>query len=83
MIGLNSGLGGGWGGCRFKSGPFLSRKHEQGIKESNVSSSRNNTEHNVKQNIYINMELISLIPHDTEYKNSKNINELINNINYL
>ena len=36
----NSGLGGGGGGGgRFKSGSFLYRKYERGIKESNVSSS--------------------------------------------
>ena len=49
-------------GARFKSGPFLCRKYERGIKESNVSSSRNNIEHNIKQNIYVGMELISLTP---------------------
>ena len=28
-----------WGGGRFKSGPFLYRKNNRGMKESNVSSS--------------------------------------------
>ena len=43
----------------------------------------NNIEHNIKQNIYTEMGLISLMPpcHGTVYKNSKNKNVLINNIN--
>ena len=43
----------------------------------------NNIEHNIKQIIYTGMELISFIAPDTVYKNSKNENVLINNINKL
>ena len=37
-VATNSGYGEGRGGVRFKSGPFLYRKYEHGIKMSNVSS---------------------------------------------
>ena len=43
----------------------------------------NNIDHNLKQNIYTDMEVISLNLHYTEYKNSKNEDVLINNINNL
>ena len=39
-------------GARFKSGPFLYRKYERRV----------NIEHNIKQNIYTGMKVISLIP---------------------
>ena len=40
-----------------------------------------NVEYNIKQNIYTGMEVISLLClHDTQYKNSKNENVLMNNI---
>ena len=37
----------------------------------------NNIEHNIKQNIYTGLEVISLIPPCVVYKNSKNENVLI------
>ena len=43
----------------------------------------NNIEHNIKQNISTGMELISLTPDDTVYKNRKNENTVRNNINNL
>ena len=56
-VATNSGLG----GSRFKSGPFLYCKYERAIKESNLHRF-NSTEHNIKQNIYTGMEVISLMP---------------------
>ena len=43
----------------------------------------NNIEHNKKRYVHAGMEVISLIPHDTVYKNRKNENVLINSINKL
>ena len=42
-----------------------------------------NIEHNIKQNIYTGMEVISLVLPDTVYENSKNGNVLMNNIDNL
>ena len=61
---MDWGAGRGRGGW-FKLGPFLYRKYKRGMKKPNVSSSLhpvNNIEHNIKQNIYTGMEIISLIP---------------------
>ena len=52
----------GWiEGGKFKSGPFLCRKYKRGIKESVFFHRVNTSEHNIKQNIYTDMEVISLI----------------------
>ena len=48
--------GGGGEGGRFKSGSFLYRNYQGGMKVSNVFST------NLKQNIYTGMEVIFLTP---------------------
>ena len=62
---------------RFKSGPFLYCKYECGIFIVII------TEHNIKQNIYTDTEVISVIPRyllylSAVYKNIKSDNVLIN-----
>ena len=47
---------------QFQIGTILYRKYEHGINESNLYSSVNNIEHNIKQNISTAMEVMSLIP---------------------
>ena len=42
-----------------------------------------NVEHNIKQNIYFGMEVISLLLPGYLYENSKNENVLMNNIDNL
>ena len=63
---------------RFKAGPFLYRKCEDSIKSLMFLHHVNNVDRNIKQNIYIGMEV-----QDTVYKSSKNENVLINNTNNL
>ena len=41
----------------------------------------NNIEHNIKLNVYNDMEVISLIPHDIVYKTSTNGNVVTNQHN--
>ena len=57
-VSRNSGLG----GARFKSGPFLYHSDEGDIKSLMFLYHVINIEHNLKQNIYTGMEVISLLP---------------------
>ena len=52
----------GLGGVRFNSGPFLYCKYERGIKSLIFLHRVNNTEHNIKQNNYTGLKVISVIP---------------------
>ena len=46
----------------FNSGPFLYCKYERGIKNLIFLHRVNNTEHNIKQNNYTGLKVISVIP---------------------
>ena len=52
----------GLDGVMFNSGPFLYCKYERGIKNLIFLHRVNNTEHNIKQNNYTGLKVISLIP---------------------
>ena len=60
-VATNNGLSGGRGG-RFRLGPFLYRKCKRGIKVFNVFYCANNKEHNIKQNIFTGIKIISVAP---------------------
>ena len=57
-VATNNGLG----RARFKSGPFLYREYKRVIKVSMFLHRVNNIEHDIKQNIYTDIEVISSIP---------------------
>lgn len=51
----------GLGEAGLKLGSFLHRKYEGGVKDLMVLHHGNNIEHNLKQNKYTDMEVISLV----------------------
>ena len=58
VAGTNIGLG----EAGLKLGSFMYRKSEGGVKDLMVLHHVNNIEHNLKQNNYTDMEVISLVP---------------------